>query len=695
MGRRVATGRAVLSGMSVLLAVLVVSGGVSAATLAPGIGAAGSIDTPDVAEPGAPSAIHDPGAPSAIHDPGAQSGVQSERRSRGPVPRHVRTATRDPDGLTTTPPEPDCDERTTLGGGTDGVTAVPAGETTTFRTTVEGDCGVRIRLETPGVPDPGTDLDLYVTLDGRTPTSDDYDRRSTGAGTDESIALDPEPLAEGTTIGVTVSAYTGTANVSVVVEAIDPDPGDRVRVGRERSHDTTVVWRGFRHVWSYNHRVSRVGSWVDTRSCNATGCSYAVGHSGATGSGADRASFRDAYTELSARGVGFESGTVEFDVRGTERLSGPRSQVVEGSRLVSVPANGTLAGSGEHVALINGFDLVAEGVPMKFVSLDVHATTPRVEDGRIRFRVNYRTLLDCDSVECPGWFGKRPSDVDYTLRVQYLLVGGPRGLLNVAPAGSVSESYDWDRCKDNPPLPTLWFSTQDRHDRGVDQTPNSVFPGNHMNCENSEGRELDHGNYVTNRTVPTQRGYGVSVPGIRGFSLDLDEEIHYTQYDTVVGGSNDRSAGGYDLRTLTFLKEWSARPGQNDDAWGEYGHRGSATVSVDPVVIQVETGCKRSFVHGGGIAFDTDRKDVTAPSQSAAVVGSEHSFRYGTGWPPVVSGTGGCRRGTLPSQTVNPQAFWVDVWNERLRDVSPGEAKFEDPTRLRYEHTSRFYNRSG
>ncbi len=490
--------------------------------------------------------------------------------------------------------------------------------------------------------------------------------------------------------GVEQSAVAGTA--ADPVPSSVPADEDNVTDERRRSYDTSVLWRGFRHAWSYNHRASRLGSWVEVRDCDDLDCSYAVGHGGASGAGADRASFRDAYTELSARGVGFDAGAVEFDVQGTEKKPGPASQVIEGTREVSVPANGTLADRDNYVALVNGFDLVADDVPMKPVRLEVEVSEPRVEDGDIRFEVRYRTLLDCDTPECPGLVGNRATDVDYTLRVNYLVAGGDRSTFSVATPGEVAEHYDWENCRNNPVRRTAWFEARDRHDRGIDRFPNSVFPGNHMNCEQSDDRELDHRDHRTNRTVDAEPGFGTSVPGIRGFSLRLDGEAHFTQYDTVVGGSYDRSGGAYDMRALTFFKEWSARPGQTEDAWGALGHEGAASVSVDPVVLQFREGCKRSFVHGGGIHFQTEHKDETPPTHPSASVESDHEFQYGTGWAYGYGESNGCVTGKDPSPTKRNAAFWVDVWDEQFRDQPPTEAAVEDPTRLRYQYNSRFYD---
>ncbi len=71
--------------------------------------------------------------------------------------------------------------------------------------------------------DPGTDFDLYVTLDGRTPATTDYDRRSYTYGTDEEISIDSEVEDE---LGMLVDGYSGSGEYTMTVTETDGDGGD-------------------------------------------------------------------------------------------------------------------------------------------------------------------------------------------------------------------------------------------------------------------------------------------------------------------------------------------------------------------------------------------------------------------------------------------------------------------------------------
>ncbi len=72
---------------------------------------------------------------------------------------------------------------------------------------------LEVTLEGPS----DADFDLYLTLDGRTPTTADYDHRSTSDDGTESITLDGGALDETTTLGLLVSSYTGIGEYAVVV----------------------------------------------------------------------------------------------------------------------------------------------------------------------------------------------------------------------------------------------------------------------------------------------------------------------------------------------------------------------------------------------------------------------------------------------------------------------------------------------
>lgn len=67
------------------------------------------------------------------------------------------------------------------------------------------------------------DFELYVTMDGRTPSVDDFDRKAGGEGSTERIVVEDDAFSAGTRIGVMAYAYNGSGAFEVSVRRV-PDP---------------------------------------------------------------------------------------------------------------------------------------------------------------------------------------------------------------------------------------------------------------------------------------------------------------------------------------------------------------------------------------------------------------------------------------------------------------------------------------
>ncbi len=84
--------------------------------------------------------------------------------------------------------------------------SLSTGERGTHEHAVTGDpAAVTLSLSGPS----SADLDLYVSLDGSAPTPFDYDYRSWTFGSEETVVVEGEALADDTTLGVTVDCFSG------------------------------------------------------------------------------------------------------------------------------------------------------------------------------------------------------------------------------------------------------------------------------------------------------------------------------------------------------------------------------------------------------------------------------------------------------------------------------------------------------
>lgn len=535
------------------------------------------------------------------------------------------------------------------------------------------------------------------------------------------------PVADATT-GTDTGATTADGNATGNATATD---------GTQRTtKDTAVLWRGFRHAWSYNHRFNRFGSWVENQSCGPTNCRYEVGHSAASGAGKDVAAVRDAYTELSARNVAFVTGEKRIKLDGEEYQTGPEDEAFQKTLRVQLDEEEypELRNYENYTVLINGFDVKSRGVAAKVMDFGLSVRRfQRVGDG-YQFELYYLVRLDCDSFECKAPFnvsrgGKGVQDINYTVDVNYVVVAGNESSLNTVEGPEQDSDLDWDNCYNNG---ADVFPDPDRRNSDkytLDAT--NGFPGNHMWCEASGGYTVQHENHydtarITGDAGSGPHGYSVGTVGIQSIGLYIDEkdEAHFTQYDTVVGGSYNATDGSYALRALPFFKEWSTRPGMYESSKLSYGFDAGAEVTVDPVLVQLADGCKRSFVSAGKKVWPGQGK---VPTGSAAVVDETYTFEFGDTWYGYQHGRGNyCDHpanprdaGTqqdheVPGRTIHSkQAFplrdgypssvadpgdRIDLWNEfaypEKGTVTRAEKTAQDPTMLRGRQSDRIYNRS-
>jgi len=90
------------------------------------------------------------------------------------------------------------------------------GDTYTYETRTAEPCRVTVDLDGPST----SDFDLYLTTDGRTPTTSDYDARSAGSGGNESVTLDDADVPAGADVGILVEPASGSGSYTLEVEEL-------------------------------------------------------------------------------------------------------------------------------------------------------------------------------------------------------------------------------------------------------------------------------------------------------------------------------------------------------------------------------------------------------------------------------------------------------------------------------------------
>ncbi|WP_435359267.1 S8 family serine peptidase [Haloarchaeobius sp. DFWS5] len=84
----------------------------------------------------------------------------------------------------------------------------------TYTLSLDTPCQVTVSLSGPS----GADFDLYVTTDGRTPSTNDYDKRSVTQDSQENVVLDT--VSSGQELGILVDSYSGSGSFTLDVEEL-------------------------------------------------------------------------------------------------------------------------------------------------------------------------------------------------------------------------------------------------------------------------------------------------------------------------------------------------------------------------------------------------------------------------------------------------------------------------------------------
>ncbi|MFC4406575.1 S8 family serine peptidase [Haloarchaeobius iranensis] len=107
-----------------------------------------------------------------------------------------------------------CGDTSTGGSADSSLSGYWDAESYTYTNSLDDPCQVTVSLSGPS----NADFDLYVTLDGRTPSTSDYDKRSITQDSQEQVIADA--VSAGQDIGILVDSYSGSGSYTVSVEEL-------------------------------------------------------------------------------------------------------------------------------------------------------------------------------------------------------------------------------------------------------------------------------------------------------------------------------------------------------------------------------------------------------------------------------------------------------------------------------------------
>ena len=329
----------------------------------------------------------------------------------------------------------------------------------------------------------------------------------------------------------------------------------------EGSEDFLVVWRGFSHAWTHNHRWNRFGNWVEEVSDCGEGRCYQLGHSAASGTSGDAATFTSEYTTGEAPDVGF--ALIESKQRVREPYGGDGFWTVVGTaRIAAEDAPGFRLDKRENYAsILNGWDLYANpgNRAAKPIDFGLEVSDPLVDEATDDILVPWRLYLrmNCSTEECPVEENNRI--FDYSVVVYIGLFGYEDALVVQGP-----ERVRWNRA---------WNAPANALGHGNDSAARELLP------EPQTGRFSD--------VVPD----ATNVVALRRVMLHLYHTIegipnadqHMLEWRSRVAPSGG-SDGDFEFEADLLFKNWTE--GMNRYQIFAYKDAGAALMTTDAVLLQ-------------------------------------------------------------------------------------------------------------
>lgn len=302
--------------------------------------------------------------------------------------------------------------------------------------------------------------------------------------------------------------------------------------------NSSVIWRGFHHVWEYNHRVNRMGDWVGDID-NSNGFSANAYHSAASGIGPDRIEYKSFFTSIkTSDAVNFSTVNQEIRFQGIEGTVD--SQTIEIS--LEIPSTTITNAS----VVLNGFDMYAlpfgtdnllgDGDADKLFNFSLQTSNVTLQKEQqktiITFDLHATLGADCTSPECSvgatnDWF-------DYLVTAYFQIISADDTYLSET-TKRIEQSYEWERPMNN----------------NSNEIFEENFVINNINVNGLPGIPVGI-SAIKGFTFETTQGYG-------GFGGQSFEYPHMQTFNIALKPQHyDTATGSMLLDADLFFKNWAA-----------------------------------------------------------------------------------------------------------------------------------------
>lgn len=343
------------------------------------------------------------------------------------------------------------------------------------------------------------------------------------------------------------------------------------RAYAQEYEESALIWRGFHQRWTYNHRLARLGSAVESPTTTGKLTQGKVIHTAASGKGADRADFTDFFSAVAANGVRFRSGSV------TLTLEGKEGEERSAEQSVSLTADSLIRNQKDYLVVLNGFDIYSEQKADKLLKYSIGVSDGFYDpaEKNIKFDVYAALNVDCNSFEC-NLFRKT---YKYTVQINYLLVAGDDAYK--ARKATLNRKYYWDKRIE------------------LDENaPRQVFKGD------------------------STKTYTAGLAAFKAISVELDEPHWFVEWHTALEPCKyNAKTGTFSVSPDVFFKQWRRRMkrysySRKHSRWAKR-KAGLAILSTQLAFIQFKDGCVKNYERRGTIRWEGKNQSVLQPASLA------------------------------------------------------------------------------
>ncbi len=193
-------------------------------------------------------------------------------------------------------------------------------------------------------------------------------------------------------------------------------------IDKLQSYNKALIWRGFEHRWTYNHRINRIGSHVSLKGSEG----YCM-HYSATGLGSDSTFAKTHYTYVEAPNVVFKETAIKILVNGQE------GDLLNKSAEVYLDLDEWMQGKTHYDVLVNGFEVksMIKADQLQLLRFLVEDPVYTQETQQIYLTANFNLVTNCRTLECELF----KNQTAYELTLHLLILGFEEE------AGEVRDSY--------------------------------------------------------------------------------------------------------------------------------------------------------------------------------------------------------------------------------------------------------------